>query len=103
MTPAEKKLWQCLRKNQLKGFHFRRQQIIDGFIVDFYCHRAGLIVEVDGAVHALLKEADAEREGILTARGIRMLRVENDAVLGNVEGVLRKIAANLKPIKETTK
>nr|WP_225894176.1 DUF559 domain-containing protein [Atlanticothrix silvestris] len=38
MTPAEKILWQHLRGNRLNGLHFRRQQIIDGFIVDFYCH-----------------------------------------------------------------
>jgi very-short-patch-repair endonuclease len=47
MTPAEKLLWQELRANKL-GTHFRRQQVIAGFIVDFYCHKADLVVEVDG-------------------------------------------------------
>ena len=47
MTPAEKLLWQELRANKL-GVHFRRQQIIVGFIVDFYCHKAALVIEVDG-------------------------------------------------------
>ena len=56
MTPAEKILWQELRGNKL-GIHFRRQQIIAGFIVDFYCHKAALVVEVDGDVHDLQKEA----------------------------------------------
>ena len=51
MTSAEKVLWNELRGNRL-GVHFRRQQIIAGFIVDFYCHRAGLVVELDGSVHA---------------------------------------------------
>ena len=47
MTPAEKLLWQEIRANKL-GVRFRRQQVIQGFIVDFYCHQAGLVVEVDG-------------------------------------------------------
>ena len=47
MTPAEKMLWGELRANKL-GIHFRRQQIIEGFIVDFYCHKASLVIEVDG-------------------------------------------------------
>ncbi len=50
MTSAEKLLWQELRANKL-GVHFRRQQVIAGFIVDFYCHKADLIVEVDGETH----------------------------------------------------
>ena len=49
MTTEEKALWQRLRANRLDGFHFRRQQVIDGFIVDFYCHAASLVVETDGA------------------------------------------------------
>lgn len=52
MTPAERLLWARLRANRLQGFHFRRQQIIEPYIVDFYCHQAGLIIEVDGDVHA---------------------------------------------------
>ena len=51
MTAAERRLWNCLRANRLAGLHFRRQQVIDGFIVDFYCHASALIVEVDGPVH----------------------------------------------------
>jgi very-short-patch-repair endonuclease len=56
MTPAERILWQELRGNKL-GAHFRRQQIIAGFIVDFYCHKVALVIEVDGDVHDLQKEA----------------------------------------------
>ena len=70
MTPAEKILWQELRGNKL-GVHFRRQQVIEGFIVDFYCHKAGLVVEVDGDVHDLQQEEDARREKILREMGLR--------------------------------
>ena len=51
MTPQEATLWQRLRKNALNGLHFRRQQVVDGFILDFYCHRAALVLEVDGLSH----------------------------------------------------
>jgi very-short-patch-repair endonuclease len=52
MTPAEKILWQELRANKV-GVHFRRQQVIAGFIVDFYCHKASLVIEVDRDIHDL--------------------------------------------------
>jgi very-short-patch-repair endonuclease len=91
MTPAERRLWQRVRANRLDGFHFRRQQIIDGFIVDFYCHAAGLVVEVDGSIHDERTEYDAERDRILRARGLRMLRFRNKEIMRNLEGVLERI------------
>ena len=72
MTPAERLLWKEVRANKL-GVHFRRQQVIQGFIVDFYCHKAGLVVEVDGDIHDLQKEEDERRETVLSAWGLRSL------------------------------
>lgn len=97
MTPAERILWQHLRRNQLKGVHFRREQIIDGFIVDFYCHAAGLIVEIDGGVHEDRREYDAERDALLACRELRVIRFRNEEVLNDLQGVLRRIADNLTP------
>src|SRR5574339_520186 len=77
MTPAEKILWEELRANKL-GVHFRRQQVIAGFIVDFYCHKATLVVEVDGDIHDLQKEEDARREKVLDELGLRMIRFRNE-------------------------
>ena len=91
MTPAERVLWQQLRANRLDDRHFRRQQIIDGFIVDFYCHEAGLIIEVDGPIHDTQREADAEREAILNGRGLTILRFANRQVMNDMNGVLREI------------
>lgn len=93
MTKVEKILWQQLRANRLEGFHFRRQQIIDGFVVDFYCHAAGLVVEVDGGVHQRQIEYDTERDRVLSARGLRILRISNREVLEELSGVLSRIAA----------
>src|SRR5512138_1314996 len=88
MTPAEKKLWKELRANKL-GIHFRRQQIIAGFIVDFYCHKAALIVEVDGDIHDLQQEEDAKREKALVDMGLRIARFRNEEVLKNVSMVVK--------------
>ena len=92
MTPAENILWQRLRRNQLNGLHFRRQQIIDGFIVDFYCHVASLIVEVDGDIHTKQKKQDAERDAHLISRGFQILRFTNGDVSNNLPIVLEKIS-----------
>ena len=90
MTSAEKILWQELRGNKL-GVHFRRQQVIAGFIVDFYCHKAALVVEVDGDVHDLQKEEDARREKVLLEMGLRVVRFKNDEVVRDLSGVIVKI------------
>ena len=90
MTPAEKTLWQELRANRL-GVHFRRQQIIAGFIVDFYCHKATLVIEVDGGIHDLQQEADALREKVLSKMGLTIVRFRNEEVIQDLPTVVVKI------------
>ena len=90
MTPAEKILWEELRANKL-GVHFRRQQIIAGFIVDFYCHKSALVVEVDGDIHDLQQEEDIRREKALQDLGLRLVRFRNDEVVKNLSKVVGKI------------
>ena len=96
MTEEEKHLWQYLRANRLDGAHFRRQQIIDGFIVDFYCHSVGLVIEVDGEVHQNQVAYDAKRDGILKARGLRVMRISNVEIRTNLDGVLQSIRAYIE-------
>jgi very-short-patch-repair endonuclease len=91
MTPAETILWKELRTNKLNRLHFRRQQVIDRFIVDFYCHQHELIVEVDGDIHEFQKEYDAERESYLNEHGFRVIRFRNEEVINDLQGVLKKI------------
>jgi very-short-patch-repair endonuclease len=95
MTPAEAVLWQELRGRRLAGWKFRRQQIVDGFVVDFYCHAAALVVEVDGGVHSQQTESDQARDETLASRGIFVLRVTNNDVLTNLELVVRRILDTL--------
>jgi very-short-patch-repair endonuclease len=103
MTPAETVLWQELRHSQMAKLHFRRQQVIDGFIADFYCHAAGLVVEVDGAIHDAQAEYDAERSQVFARRGIRVLRFANDHVLTDTAGVLAEITAVAGALLSKTK
>jgi very-short-patch-repair endonuclease len=91
MTPAENILWNHLKANRLDGLHFRRQQIVHGYFADFYCHQHELIVEVDGEIHELQKEYDAEREEYLNGLGFRIIRFKNDEITKNLKGVLQKI------------
>jgi very-short-patch-repair endonuclease len=93
MTPAEARLWERLRRNQLEGLHFRRQQVIDGFIADFYCHAVGLVVEVDGDIHNGQADYDAERDRVFARHGLRTLRVSNDEVFRDIGAVLNQVAA----------
>jgi very-short-patch-repair endonuclease len=91
MTPAETILWKRLRANRLEGLPFRRQQVIQGCIVDFYGHQADLVVEVDGGIHLKQQEYDPKRDQILTDLGLNVLRYTNLEVEQNLEGVLAAI------------
>ena len=96
MTPAERRLWSRLRANRLDGWHFRRQQIISGFIVDFYCHKARLVIEVDGPIHTQQPIEDAAREKALSEHGLKILRFTNREVMNNLNHVLQSISSQLE-------
>ena len=98
MTPQERILWHALRNDALGALHFRRQQVIAGYIIDFYCASAKLAIEIDGASHLHRTEDDAVRDRALSEMGIRTLRVSNDEVDQNLDGVLRKIAERTSPL-----
>jgi very-short-patch-repair endonuclease len=91
MMPAEKVLWERLRKRQLGGFKFRRQHPIDPSIADFYCPASRLVIEVDGNIHTTQREKDEQRTQRLVDYGYRVLRVSNREVEIDPECVLRRI------------
>jgi very-short-patch-repair endonuclease len=94
-TDAEIRLWSRLRRKQLKGFRFRRQHPMGGYVLDFFCPEANLVVEVDGGQHAE-SEHDAVRTEWLEERGYRVIRFWNNDVLTNTEGVLLAILEALR-------
>src|ERR1044071_4151939 len=90
LTDAEVILCQNLRRKELGGLKFRRQHPVGPYITDFACLRAKLIVEVDGATHASEAELayDARRRGFMVRYGWKEIRVDNDDVYKNLDGVL---------------
>lgn len=100
-TEPERRLWQKLRRKLLDGYKFRRQHPIGRFIVDFYCHQARLIIEVDGDSHAFQEEYDAVRTAWLEAQGLRVIRFDNQTVMKNLDGVLQFILESCWENEET--
>ena len=94
-TDAEIALWRALRGKQLEGFRFRRQVPIAGFIADFLCPQAKLIIELDGSQHAEQSNCDAARTRKLVLLGYRVLRHWNDDVLLRIDAVLQDIHSHL--------
>ena len=95
MTDAEKKIWQTLRSRQTGGYRFRRQVPFGGFIADFVCHEAKLIVEIDGGQHDPASKREARRTSFLESQGYRILRLWNNEVMENPEGVQLAIVREL--------
>jgi very-short-patch-repair endonuclease len=93
-TEAEKRLWTLLRDRRLAAFKFRRQQVIEPYIVDFVCFAERLIIEADGSQHADNKD-DARRDAFLRAQGFRSLRFWNNQVLCETQSVAEAIYAAL--------
>ena len=97
MPQAELVLWAKLKGRGLKGYKFRRQYSVDKFVVDFYCPKIKLALEVDGDFHFVegADMADKERQTIIESFGITFLRFTNKDVIENIEGVLNKIVEYL--------
>ncbi len=98
-TQAERTIWESLRGKKL-DVNFRRQHIIDEFIVDFFCVEKNLIIEIDGGYHNKpeQKEADALRTQILNELGFKVVRFSNEEVIGNIDNVVSKIEELLKSL-----
>jgi very-short-patch-repair endonuclease len=96
-TVAERKLWPHLAGLKPRGYHFRRQVPLEGFVVDFACLAHRLVIEVDGVQHdsAEMRHADAQRDARLRWLGFSVLRFTNSDVIDNMDGCLLEILAAL--------
>ena len=97
MTDAERYLWARLRRKHLKDCQFYRQKPIGEYIVDFFCPRAKLVIEVDGSQHfnGETVNYDRIRDDYLGSLGLRVLRFNNAEVLGHIEGVVESIEGEM--------
>ena len=108
-TVSEKTLWDRLRNRQLCGKKFVRQYpvIFNYFgkqrflIADFYCHQAKLVIEIDGSIHQRRKEYDRNREKVIAALKIKVLRFTNKEILENILEVLKMIENTISCLKKT--
>ena len=94
-TLAENLLWQVLRNRQLEGFKFKRQVPLEGYILDFVCFEARLIVEVDGFQHAE-SGRDLARDAFFHGQGFRILRFWNEEIVRNLDGACLTILSELR-------
>jgi len=105
MTLAEIILWSRLRSKKIDGFKFRRQQPIFDYIVDFYCDKLKLIIEVDGEIHSLseIKDSDIKRDKILQINGYYIIRLTNFEIETEIDSTISKIRSyisnNFSPSK----
>jgi very-short-patch-repair endonuclease len=97
MTDAELRLWQRLRNKQLCGVQFYRQKPLLSFIVDFYCPKAKLVIELDGAQHFEPEHQarDKKRDESLAGMGLKVLRFDDMQVLRETDAVLEVIYAEV--------
>jgi very-short-patch-repair endonuclease len=97
MTRSEQILWWELRRLREPGLHFRRQAPFGPYVVDFLCHGARLVIEVDGGVHDAVgrKHEDTERQAWIESRGYALVRFTNAQVMQDVGAVVRAIIAEM--------
>jgi len=91
MTLSEILLWQQLKKKQVLGYDFHRQKPIDEYVVDFYCPRLKLVLEIDGDSHDGKEDADRIRQEKLESLGLTILRFWDSDVKSNVDGVVEQL------------
>ncbi|QZH75926.1 MAG: DUF559 domain-containing protein [Erythrobacter sp.] len=98
-TPAERALWRHLSRRQTGGAKFSRQLPVGRYYADFLCRELALVVECDGFSHDLRPEHDAHRDAFMRRAGYTVLRFANADVLGNTEGVVYMIAAEVERLR----
>lgn len=103
MTEPEKLLWEKLKKNQLDVYKFRRQHPILKFILDFYCHKLKLGIELDGKHHYSKDQKfhDQDRTQILNGFGVKVIRLKNEEVFNDIDNVLEKIKLAIGVINQS--
>ncbi len=99
---AEVVLWNEIKSKKLHGFQFMRQKPIGKFIVDFYCSRLNLVIEIDGESHSDRIDDDLQRQEFLESLGLTVLRFEDAAVLQDTSGVLDTITDWMQQNTKTT-
>ncbi len=99
MTSAEKRFWfNVLKSTALEEYKFLKQRVIDHYIVDFYCAKLNLVIEIDGGIHERQKEYDTLRTELLEIYGLTVLRFSNEEVQEDYFSCIERVKDFLKPL-----
>ena len=98
-TKSEKLLWKLLRNRAFCDLKFRRQHVIEGYVIDFYCAELNLAVEVDGEIHRDNTEQDFFRQSVIEKQGVIFFRATSENVENNSESVLHNLRSFIKSKK----
>jgi very-short-patch-repair endonuclease len=101
-TFSERLLWKRLRGRQLLGYQFMRQKPIDNFIVDFYCNKLHLVIEIDGQTHNGKVDYDKEREKRLKVMGLTVIRFDGYYIINHLEDALEYLILEIKKLERIT-
>lgn len=99
-TPSEIELWKVLQGGKIGGYTFNRQKPLDEYIVDFYCKKLGLVIEIDGDSHDGKENYDKQRQQRLEALGLTVIRFYDHDVMNHLEGVLHEIQKKIEKIEQ---
>ena len=93
MTATEVLFWSRIRRKQILGFQFNRQRPIGRYVVDFYCPKAKLVIEIDGSQHfeEANEKEDKERDVYLESLGLKVLRFNNADICRNMDGAIQAL------------
>lgn len=97
---SEVLLWNQIKGKKLKGYQFMRQKPIDNFIVDFYCSKLTLVIEIDGESHFGKEEYDLIRQNKIESLGIRFIRFSDSDVKRNMQGVIQSLTEKIEEIEQ---
>jgi len=95
-TYSEVLMWEKIKGKQLLGYRFRRQRVVDNYIIDFYCSELKLAVEIDGITHSWKEKYDQDRQNKLESLGIKFLRFSEAQIRSNLWVVLEIIKEWIK-------
>lgn len=99
-TQAESLFWNTVIRRKLTGYRFLRQKVLDKYIVDFYCPKLKLGIELDGSSHENKQDSDFKRDRNLESNNVKIIRYSNDLIKSNLEGVYYHLLEKLKERKE---
>ena len=95
-TDTEEIMWKELRNRKFLNLKFRRQYLVEGYIVDFYCSKLKLAIEIDGLIHSRQIKKDQQRQKDIEEKGVKFIRFKNKEVEYNLEEVLKKLRVFIK-------